>query len=522
MLTDFTDAMATGRRFVQRALSVLALVLAVTAFVAFPSAARGDDKDERERLQQRLGMTDAEFAVLMRIVDEGKNRNKVMDHLHALCDGIGPRLTGSTRAEKANRWAAEQFEQWGLKNVEVREWGTIPVGFDRGPSHGKMTKPVAREFEFTARAWSAGTDGPVKGPVLREPRSDEEFEAVKDSAKGAWILRGPGGGARRGVVGGGDEPREFLPQLYELGIAGLITVSGDELARTSSARGWRELSFDNLPTEVSVTVRRSDYDAINSRLADGEEVEVEFNLDHTFNNGPISCYNTIAEIPGTTWPDEVVIIGAHIDSWDGPGSQGTVDNGTGSSVTLEAARILSAVGAQPKRTIRFLLFTGEEQGLLGSRAYVRALPEEERAKISAIFVDDSGTNRQSSLVAIPDMEPILGGAVDTMNYAFPDMPVELQIRDRMPRGGASDHASFTAVGIPGFFWGKSGRANYRYAWHTQHDKVDQAIPEYLVMNSTVSAIAAFVVANAESLLPRDAGGDAEEAPRRRGEPAQVE
>src|SRR5690606_35229748 len=144
-----------------------------------------------------------------------------------------------------------------------------------------------------------------------------------------------------------------------------------------------------------VEVRRSDYDAMNSRLADGEEVHVAFELNHTFIEGPIPCYNTIGEIPGTERPDEVVIVSGHLDSWDGPGSQGTVDNGTGSSVTIEAARILMAADAKPKRTIRFILWTGEEQGLLGSRAYVESLSDEEKAKISAVFVDDSGTNRES-------------------------------------------------------------------------------------------------------------------------------
>jgi len=225
-------------------------------------------------------------------------------------------------------------------------------------------------------------------------------------------------------------------------------------------------------------------------------------LQHHFERGPIPLYNTIAEIPGRELPDEVVIISGHLDSWDGPGSQGTVDNGTGSSVAIEAARILAAVGVQPKRTIRFILWTGEEQGLLGSRAYVDSLSEEERAKISAVFVDDSGTNQQSSLSGVPVMEPMLRQAIAPMNYAFPDAPLELSISETMPRGGASDHASFNRVGVPGFFWGKTGRAFYRYAWHTQNDKIDQAIPEYLIKNATVSAIAAYVLAEADTLLPR--------------------
>ncbi|HRP62369.1 MAG TPA: M20/M25/M40 family metallo-hydrolase [Phycisphaerales bacterium] len=461
---------------------------------------------DRAELMERFNLAEKELDAVLRIIDEGKNRNQVVTHLTYLCEQIGPRLTGSPRAERANRWAAEQFESFGLTNIHLHEWGTIPVGFHRGPSTGKMLKPIEREFEFTTRSWSAGTNGPVEGRVFREPSTEEEYEAIRDYLEGAWILRPAIGGQRRGVVPGVDENRQFLPQLREAGIAGLITASPDDLVRTSGNRGWRQLSWDDLPTDVTVMVRRSDYDAMNSRLHDGEEVVVEFNLDHTFIEGPISCYNTVADIPGTEWPDEIVIVSGHIDSWDGPGSLGTIDNGTGTSVTIEAARILMAAGVKPKRTIRFILWTGEEQGLLGSRAYVAELSEEERAKISGVFVDDSGTNRQSSLPCIEAMVPILQPAIEAMNYAFPDMPVELRVQERMQSrrgGGGSDHASFNAVGIPGFFWGKTGRMEYRYGWHTQNDRLDQAVPEYLIQNSTVSAIVAYVVANAETLLPRD-------------------
>ena len=374
-----------------------------------------------------------------------------------------------------------------------------------------MLEPVERDFELTTRAWSAGTDGPVKGPVFREPSSQEEFDAIAEHLKGAWILRPATSGHRRGVVPGGDETREFLPQLREAGIAGLITASRDDRVRTGGQRGWREMSFDELSTDVTVIVRRSDYDAINSRLFDDQQVVVEFELDHTFTEGAIPVYNTIAEIPGTRWPEQVVIVSGHLDSWDGPGSMGTVDNGTGTSVTLEAARILMAAGVKPKRTIRFILWTGEEQGLLGSRAYVESLSEQERANITGVFVDDSGTNHQSSLTCTPAMVDMLTWTIDPMEYAFPDKPIELNVVDRMPRRGASDHAPFNRAGITGFFWGKDGVADYRYGWHTQNDRLDQAVPEYLVFNSTVSAIAAYMLAEADDLLSRHVEQEEESA-----------
>ena len=448
-----------------------------------------------------------------RIIDEGRNHNKVMTHLTYLTQEIGPRLTGSTRARLANEWAAEQFRTWGLSNVEVREWGTIPVGFDRGPSHGRMIEPTEREFEFTWRAWGATTSGPVRGPVVREPRSQEEFDAVKDKLAGAWVLqRARQQGERSGVRDGdpsGAHPTDWLDAVRAAGIAGVITPAGGEVVTTGgwgrrgSDSNWRSLTYEALPKDATVRIRRSDYDAINSRLADGEEVVVEFDLNAQWIDGPVPCYNTIAEIPGTLWADEVVIVCAHLDSWDGPGSQGTVDNGTGSSVTMEAARILAAAGVQPKRTIRFILWTGEEQGLLGSEAYVAALSEEERARISAVFVDDGGTNYEGGLNGLSAMQTMLMDAVAPVNAAFPDMTVAVKVVEDMTEDGGSDHASFNAVGIPAFFWDEVGRADYGYAWHTQHDKLDQAIPEYLVQSSTCSAVTAFNLANADTLLPRN-------------------
>lgn len=488
------------------ALIVLSLAVVSPTDAGEPHVAGGADRlhHRAAELAERFDVSEDEAETIRRVMDEGMNNNQTMEHLTYLCEEIGARLTGSSNLERANHWAAKKFKSFGLKNVHQHLWGTIPVRFDRGPSTGRMVAPTDREFEFTTRAWSAGTNGPVRGRVFREPMEQEEFEAIEDEVEGAWILRSAASGQRRGVVRGMDAPREFLPQLRDAGIAGLIISSRDDLVRTGRARNWRELEYDDLPTDVTVIVRRSDYDAINSRIFDGEEVVVEFDLDHTFAEGPINNYNTIAEIPGSTWPDEVVIVSGHLDSWDGPGSQGTTDNGTGSSVTIETARILSAVDAQPKRTIRFILWTGEEQGLLGSRAYVQELSEEERAKISAVLVDDTGTNRQAALTCVEEMVPMLTWALEPANYAFPDMPVTTRVTESMrSMRGASDHAPFNRAGVPGFLWNKEGRTRYRYGWHTQHDRLDLAVPEYLVQSSTVSALTAYMLANADELLPRE-------------------
>jgi carboxypeptidase Q len=208
-------------------------------------------------------------------------------------------------------------------------------------------------------------------------------------------------------------------------------------------------------------------------------------------------------------------VSAHLDSWNGPGSQGTTDNGTGSSVTLEAARILATVGAKPKRTIRFILWTGEEQGLLGSRAYVEQLKEKDQLKnVSACFVDDGGTNFEGGLNCFNSQVELLGAATAPINGVFWSStdnryldvnikPVDGGRLGRVAGGGGSDHQSFIAAGVPGFFWDEIGRADYPYGWHTQHDKLDLAIPEYLMQSSTCAAVTAYNLACAPTLLPRE-------------------
>lgn len=328
------------------------------------------------------------------------------------------------------------------------------------------------------------------------------------------------------------EPSEMiLAEVLRAGPAGFVSSSNDERVWTTSKSGWRDSELADYADDIEVSVRASDYDYINSRLTDGAEVELEFDLDHRLVAGPIPVNNVIGEIVGTEKPDEVVIMSAHLDSWNGPGSEGCTDNGTGSSVTMETARLLASVGARPKRTLRFILWTGEEQGLLGSRAYVESLSDEERAKISAVFVDDGGTNYQGGTPALSSMVDYLAAATAPLNGRFfsptdyeaamsddnPDNDADAglllvnisTLRDRdgnpvstMPRGGGSDHASFNAIGIPGFFWNETGRAVYRYGWHTQHDTLDLAIPEYLMQSATNSAVTLYNLSCAPDLLPR--------------------
>ncbi len=208
----------------------------------------------------------------------------------------------------------------------------------------------------------------------------------------------------------------------------------------------------------------------------------------------------IADIPGTEKPDEYVIIGGHIDSWDG--ATGTTDNGTGVATTLEAARILMKSGVKPKRTIRFMVWSGEEQGLLGSAAYVKA-HKELMPKISAVLVHDGGTNFLSGIGATEAIHSDFEQIFSWFKELDPKYPFEVR---KVPglTGGGSDHASFLSANVPGFFWGqRGGTAVYRRTHHTQYDTFDAAIPEYQKHSSLVVALGAHGIANLDHLLSRD-------------------
>jgi hypothetical protein len=435
---------------------------------------------------------------IAKILDEGKNRNQVMTHLRHLTTNIGHRLTGSNTLQQACEWTRDEFKRFGLVNTALEQWGEIPVGFQRATSGhiGRMVAPTVRNFEFTTRSWTPGTKGLVRGRAVVQPADLAAIDAMSDQLQGAWVILKPSPGGRRG---GQRLSSDYLMALRIAGAVGTVSSSGNELVITSGS--WANLDFGDLPRDVGVTIRKSDHDAIMKELDAGKDVQLEFDLRQRFFKGPVPVYNVVADIRGTEKPDEVVIVSGHLDSWDGPGSQGTCDNGTGTMVALEAARILMKAGAKPKRTIRFIMWTGEEQGLHGSRRYVE-MHQADLDKISAVFVDDGGTNYSGGVVCIEEMRPMLEAAIAPVATFFPDMPVNLVVRDAMPRGGGSDHSSFNRVGVPGFFWNETGRANYTHVHHTQHDSYDQAIPEYLVQSSTVSAVVAYNLACADTLLPR--------------------
>jgi hypothetical protein len=455
----------------------------------------------------------AEDDAVQRIIAAGRNDNQVMQDLDWLTNRIGPRLTSSDNLQDAVEWARDRFKEEGLDNARLEEWGEFAVGFNRGPWQGKEVAPTTQPFDFGTPAWGAGTRGSVRGHALLAPQNEAQLEAVRDKLRGAWVLVPDQGLPQRGaeLLAPTSRPnadfQKKLQAAYEQApVAGIIRPTRTDLVVTS---GNYHVSWDKLPAVPQINLVRKQFIDVISQVRDGKDVELQFDIRNHFRRGPIKLYNVIADIPGTEFPDQFVIVGGHIDSWDG--ATGATDNGTGCATTLEAARILVRAGVKPRRTIRFMLWSGEEQGLLGSHAYVKKHPEL-MPKISVVLVHDGGTNYLSGIsgtaAMLPDFEQVFA-PVKELDAA---MPFAIRKVSGFSTGGASDHASFLAAGVPGIFWGQAGKANYTHTHHTQFDTYDAAIADYQKHSSIVLAIGAYGIANLDHqlsreklLLPRGAG-----------------
>ncbi len=437
----------------------------------------------------------SEDPVVQGIVELARADNRAQEHLLHLTREIGPRLTSSHALMEAERWCRDQFAAYGL-DARLERWGEYPVGFDRGPWSGRVVGSTGdlAKLEFTTRAWTPGAFGPVRGRAVAYPETLADLKKLGGQLEGSWVLRPRW---RRG--GPAKKLRAKIDKaLAAAGIAGQVVRVGGEEGELVHTGGKYAITWDELPTDVEIRLRGSQYDAILEALEGGEAVELEFSIDNRFFNGPVPQYNVIADIPGTEKPEEYVIVGGHIDSWDG--AEGAVDNGTGVATTMEAARLLAAVGARPKRTIRFMLWSGEEQGLLGSTGYVDAHPDE-MERISAVFVHDGGTNYLSGLHVTPEMMEQMRTVFAPIQGLDPAMPFALEEAESL-RPGGSDHSPFIAKGVPGFFWKQDGKSDYDHMHHTQFDTFETAVPEYQAHSSIVVAIAAWNVANLDEKIDR--------------------
>ncbi len=442
---------------------------------------------------------------------------ELKSNLKYLTDRIGPRLTGSPQLDRASHWTLERFKELGLSNAHLEPW-TIANSWTRGLATGRILSPNEATLTMATAGWSPSTNETIRGAVLGLAYDKlEDLDKYRGKLKGTIILLGhpremeaPGNPM---ITPWGEEtipiahPKGEAPYVsgayrkIRMAITKMISDEKPAAVLIGSEKEYGLLNMstysrDYQPAGAPVAyVARENYRQL-WRLLDEGPVQVEVNIEGKLSGKPAEVYNTVAEIPGSEKPDEVVIIGAHLDSWDL--GTGATDNGTGSVAVLAAARALQKVGVKPKRTIRFVLFTGEEQGLVGSRAYVKA-HQNELGKISGVLVHDSGTGKVLTVGLMGNY-----AVRETIDHALYPLGRAKEIGLAEPTlrtEGGSDHVPFDEAGVPGF-WCVQDPADYDKTHHSQADTIERVRWDDLTEGAQVLAVFAYNVAELPEMLPR--------------------
>jgi carboxypeptidase Q len=450
--------------------------------------------------------------VVAKMIDEGTHRSHADADLQYLLDVIGPRLSGSAEVRRANEWTEQKFKEYGADRTALEPW-TFGVGWTRGPMTLRMLAPQKRELLGVSWAWSPGTNGPVAGDVVfMDARTEAEFnQRFKGKLAGKWVMMGlayPNENPADPPVTHADSARldsaravlrartndeayffnnrtVFAAREHPAGLIrdggkqfGLFTMSGSPAAISS------------LP---QIVVGNDVYLQFSRLAKRGVPVRIEADIQNTFTRDTLQQWNTVAEIRGSEKPDEVVLLGAHLDSWDL--ATGGTDNGAGAISVLEAARILKAAGVKPKRTIRFVLFTGEEEGLFGSQAYAGD-HEKELDKVQAVLVLDNGTGKITGMTLqgreeLRDMWKSMLAPVTSLGM--------LLVKSGNKTG--TDHLAFLPYGVPAFNYDQATRG-YNWTHHSQVDDYNAVVPGDVAQAATIMAVNAWQLSDMPELLAR--------------------
>ncbi len=488
----------------------------------------------------------AQDKVTQKVLEMGRTDNRTMQHADYLANRIGGRLIGSYSLQQAEQWVKDQFEAWGLE-VMVQEVGEINVGFNRGPWFGRMLSEDGMDLHFCTPSYTAGTRGPQIGHVVLEPRTRAEFERCKGRLKGAWVLlETPSSGnavvnsakadSTRARAIKSDEQKRlenagiekynrehpespkplkklstanalFYNEMVEAGVLGFIQSAKLPIVCQYNSICY-SLTMETLPSVCDIKLDENQFEIIRKKVLGRKEVLLEFDIRNHFSKGPIKYHNIIGIIKGSKYPDQTVILGGHLDAFDG--ATGAVDDGNGVSVAMEAARLLAAAGARPKRTMLFCIWAGEEFGLLGSKHFVES-GAYDISKVSNYFNRDGGPTLATSITVPPAMyDDFVKVAKPVENYVegapFKVIKREGEAQPR-PKSGSSDHYSFIKHGAPGISLTVTDPFGYdfqyRDIWHTDCDLWNKLIPEYMEPSSVISAVIAYGIANLDHQLSRD-------------------
>jgi carboxypeptidase Q len=489
-------------------------VLLLGALLALPAAAVA----QTERVDARM---------VERIRDEGLNRSQIPQLAGHLTEVIGPRLTGSPGMRRANEWTAETFRGWGLTNVIVDPWGEFGRGWEHLDYYGRVTAPFVQPLLGQPLAWTGSTNGRVSGDVLviTAESPAEVFEKFGGRIAGRIVLRDP-------PVTLEPEFREWTRRFTEEDLRdpigertpvpidpaaqeafmrrALVNSAIDSLLRTerpalivrpsswqygvirAAAGGPRTPGAPETPASIMIAAEQ--YNMLYRNAQRGAPARIEVEVRNRFLDDDHRGYNTLADLRGSDKADEYVMIGAHLDSWHT--GQGATDNAAGSVIMMEAMRILKTLGVQPRRTIRIGLWSGEEQGLLGSRNWV-GNNQAIWPKISAYLNIDNGTGRirgvwnQTNTAASPIFEGLLA--------PFRDLGV---VAVRHGNTGGTDHLAFHGQGIPGFNFIQDPIEYSLRTHHSNMDTFDRLVLDDLKQAAVIVASTAYHLAMRDEMMPR--------------------
>jgi len=478
---------------------------------------------------------------IYKIKDEGLNRSQVMDILSYLTDVYGARLTGSPQIKAAAEWTRKKLMEWELVNVNLEPWGP----FGRGWSNDNFSARVISTSSFQViaypKAWTPGTNGPVTADVVAAVvNNDQDFDKFRGQLRGKFVMITPmrdvpalfeapghrftdeelltmqnqqvqsprgGGPGPQAVPGGGrGNAQNFndrrLKFFLDEGVAATIEIGpGSGGTVFVQAGGGRNASDPPVPAQLVMAVEH--YGRIWRMLEKTLPVQMEMNIENKFYDQDLNSFNIVAEIPGTDRADELVMLGAHFDSWHT--GTGATDNAAGSAVMMEAVRILKATGLKVRRTVRLALWTGEEEGILGSRAYVtqhfadrqdmKLKPD--HSKFAGYFNVDNGTGaiRGIYLQGNEAVAPVF----QTWMQPFKNMGMtSLSIRNT----GGTDHLSYDAVGLPGFQFIQDPVEYGSRTHHSNMDVYERIQAADMMKNAVIVAAFVYHTANRDEKLPR--------------------
>ncbi len=462
--------------FAGTAITVLAGALLATLAVQaqVKSAAKGPNEDGTK-------------AALVKIAGQGMLDSHAFQYLTELSDDVGARVTGSPQAQKAIEWGLAKMKAMGLENVHAEKW-QLWRGWTRGTAQAELLTPIRRPLHIDAMGWTGSTPaGGADGDVVTANIFDLDNEMKNMSRFSGKVVL---------VVMQGEPNKSFVQLFVQLGDffraagkAGAIAVIGGQGGGKAEGMNLTHtgiLGFDADFAIPVVSMTAEDQGQLERYIARGLTPRVHFNVQNTFTNGPVESANVVGEIRGRENPEQVLVVGGHLDSWDL--SEGTTDNGMGSSCALGAADTILRSGVKPRRTIRFVLFTGEEQGINGSFEYVKQHQAEMGNHLGSLILD----NGQGPVKGFQ-----LGGRDDLMDAFKPFASAlsdirELKVDDKVESG--TDTFPFSMAGLPGINMDQDS-PEYKYTHHSAADALEAVKPEVLAQDATLMALAAYWIAD---------------------------